>query len=286
MAFDPFLYVALGLGYLVGRFVRVPPGWLRRASLGTVAVLVGLLGGTLAGLPLGSLVEAIPVGLGVAGVTLGLTVVIALLLRQGSAPSRFPVGPRSELARYGTSVGLLVALGIGFVAGRLTGATFGVAIPWALYVLLGIVGLDITITLSSVRRAWLPIVASAAGGIAAAGVLVVAGIAAPVALATTLAFGWYTLAGPLVAARAGAALGFVAFVANFLRENLTMVSAPAAGRRLGAEGLAAMGGATSMDTTLYFVTRFGDPDAAGLALASGLVLTLAAGVLLPVLLAI
>ena len=47
-----------------------------------------------------------------------------------------------------------------------------------------------------------------------------------------------------------------------------------------------MGGASSRDTTLYFVTRFGDTDAATLALGSGLVLTVLATVLLPLVLAL
>jgi uncharacterized membrane protein YbjE (DUF340 family) len=40
-----------------------------------------------------------------------------------------------------------------------------------------------------------------------------------------------------------------------------------------------------MDTTLYFVTRYGDRNAGGLALASGLILTVAASLVLPFVLA-
>jgi uncharacterized membrane protein YbjE (DUF340 family) len=40
-----------------------------------------------------------------------------------------------------------------------------------------------------------------------------------------------------------------------------------------------------MDTTLYFVTRYGDRDAGSLALASGLILTVAASLIVPLVLA-
>ena len=48
-----------------------------------------------------------------------------------------------------------------------------------------------------------------------------------------------------------------------------MVLAPWAGDRLKGEGLTALGGATAMDTTLYFITRYGDREAGSLALTSG-----------------
>jgi uncharacterized membrane protein YbjE (DUF340 family) len=65
-----------------------------------------------------------------------------------------------------------------------------------------------------------------------------------------------------------------------------MLLSPLLGRRLRGEGLASLGGATSMDTTLYFVVGYGDADAGSLALASGLVLTLLASLVLPAILAV
>jgi len=136
-------------------------------------------------------------------------------------------------------------------------------------------------------RLWLPIAAAVGAALVSAFLFaVVAHQSLAVSLATSLAFGWYTLAGPLVAARAGAVLGLLAFLTNFLRENLTMLLSPYVGRRLRGAGLAALGGATSMDTTLYFVTRFGEAEAASLSLASGLLLTLAASLILPAVLAL
>jgi len=287
VAFDPFLYVALGIGFVVGRVVRIPSGWVQRASLVTVVGLVGLLGGSIAPLSDRSLAEAIPIGLGGAGLILLCTIGAFLLLSDRSAPPKPVPAKRTGRSRGLISAGLLVALLVGFALGRSTSLAFASGIPWALYLLLGIVGLDLRIHLSEVRRAWVPLLSGVLGALVAAAVLFgIARIAPGISLATTLAFGWYTPAGPLVTARAGAALGLIAFLTNFFRENLTMLLSPSLGRRLRGEGLTAMGGATSMDTTLYFITQYGDAEAGGLALTCGLIFTLAAGLLLPVLLSV
>jgi uncharacterized membrane protein YbjE (DUF340 family) len=120
------------------------------------------------------------------------------------------------------------------------------------------------------------------GAVAAGGVYALAtGTGWAASFAITFGFGWYSLDGPLVTASLGAALGLIAFLTNFLRENLTMLIAPVLGRRFGGETLTAMGGATSMDTTLFFVVRYGDRDAASMALASGLILTVSASLVVP-----
>ena len=161
------------------------------------------------------------------------------------------------------------------------------SIPWVLCALLALVGFDIPLKLSGLRDVWVPLTAATVGALAAAAIFAVADrLALSAALATSLAFGFYSLAGPLVASRAGALLGLLAFLTNFLREDLTMLLAPSLGRRLRGPGLAALGGATAMDTTLYFVTRYGDEDAGSLALASGLILTIAASLALPAVLAL
>ena len=65
-----------------------------------------------------------------------------------------------------------------------------------------------------------------------------------------------------------------------------MLAAPLAGRRVGADGLSALGGASSMDTNLFLISRYGAPNAGGLALATGLIFTILASLLLPALLAL
>ncbi len=287
MAFDSLLYIAFALGFAVGRVVPARGPWVARATLGTVVVLVGLLGASLDTVPALSLLATIPVAAAFVALILALTVGIYLALaRRWPEPAGAPSSPTAG-DRWPISGVLLAALLIGLGVGRVVAVPSAVAIPWVLYVLLALVGFGITLRLAGVRRVWKPLAAAVPAAVVAAALFSVADrLAIGPALATSLAFGFYSLAGPLVGARAGAVLGLLAFLTNFLREDLTMLLAPYLGRRLRGAGLAAVGGATSMDTTLYFVTRYGDPDAGSLALASGLFLTVAASLALPAVLAL
>ncbi len=288
MAFDPFLYVALAVGLVAGRLLPHPGPWVSRATVATVAVLVGLLGAILSGVAGYALLLEIPVGLGFAALLLGLTAgAYGALARVRPAPpvSKAPPAPSGRIPWL--SFGLIAALLVGYGIGRSVAIPATSALTYTLYLLLALVGFDLNLHWHSLRGVWVPLLAaSVAAAVAAVVFFLVSGTALSVSLATALAFGWYSLAGPLVAARAGAVLGLLAFLTNFFRENLTMVLSPVVGRRLRGAGLAALGGATAMDTTLYFVTRFGDEDAGSLSLASGLVLTLAASLVLPVVLAL
>ena len=286
MAFDPFLYVAFLIGLAAGRLVHRRTRWFPRALILTVIVLVGLLGASLNDASPGALAVMIPVALGFAGLVLAVTAAIALLLaRLRPSPPAAATGAEPT-ERFPLSLILVGAVCAGYGVGHVVLLPTGTAIEWALYVLLALVAFDLPLMWSGLRSVWVPLTAAVVGALAAGAVFAaVSGVALPVAMATTLAFGWYTLAGPLVLARAGALLGLLAFLTNFLRENLTMVLSPVLGRRLRGEGLAALGGATSMDTTLYFVTRYGDRNAGSLSLASGLILTVAASLILPFVLA-
>ena len=287
MAFDPLLYIAFALGFVAGRVVRTQSPWVPRATLVTVVVLVGLLGASLDAVPWLSLLAAVPVAAGFALLLLALTagIYLALARVRPETPTTAPPTPRDE--RWPVSGLLLASLLVGLALGRAVALPAAAAIPWVLYALLALVGFEITLTLAGLRGVWRPLTAAVAAAVVAAGVFAaVDRIPLGAALATSLAFGFYSLAGPLVAARAGALLGLLAFLTNFLREDLTMLLSPYAGRRLRGGGLAALGGATSMDTTLYFVTRYGDADAGSLALASGLILTVAASLVLPAVLAL
>jgi len=286
--FDPYLYVAFGVGLLAGWVVRPRSPWVPRATLVSVGVLIGLFGATLDAIPLDRLLETIPEALGLVLAMLGLTAGVVLLLFRWTAS----VGPTAPVPsgppdRWPLSPLLLGALVGGFLLARFVYFPAAAAIPWALYTLLALVAFDLQLRWAALRTLWVPVTSAVVGAVIAAILLTSAfGVAAPVAFATTLAFGWYSLAGPLVAARAGAELGLFAFLTNFLREDFTLLFAPLLGRRLRGEGLAAFGGATAMDTTLYMVTRYGDPKAGSLALATGLLLTVAASLLLPFLLSL
>jgi uncharacterized membrane protein YbjE (DUF340 family) len=284
--FDPFLYVALAAGWLAGRLVPLPDPWVRRATFATVIVLIGFLGATLHGVGLPALGREVPGALAFVALVLGLTAAAYWLLSRGRLPGRTtgaPVAPRT----WSTSVALLAALGAGFALGGLVTIPAEAGLTLTLYVLLLLVGLSIRFERTGLARAWVPIASAAVGALGASVVyFAVTRLALGASLAVGLAFGWYSLAGPLVSARDGPAIGLLAFLVNFLREILTMLLAPRLGPRLGGPGLAALGGATAMDTTLPFVLRYGSEESASLALTSGLVLTVAAGLLLPGLLAV
>jgi uncharacterized membrane protein YbjE (DUF340 family) len=284
---DLFLYVAFGGGFVAGRLIRWRSPRIGDAATVLVGVLLFLLGDGLGTLPVGALLNEIPLAATFAAATLAATVLLVLLLTrvQHSPPVRY--GPLRTRPNFLTPVGFVLALLAGAAVGRIGGHGPGPLTEFALYGLLAVVGFELKVDVARIRSAWIPITAAVSGGLAVAVVFAVSGLVSPLAVfSSAFAFGWYSLAGPLTAARLGPALGLFAFLANFLRENLTMLSAPWIGRRVGGEGLAAMGGATSMDTTLYFVTRYGDPDAATLALATGIVLTTSAGLLLPLILGI
>lgn len=284
MSFDPFLYVAFGAGYLAGRLVTWRSRWIERATLVTVVTLLLLLGASLGGVAPSSLVQSLPVALVFVALTFGFTTLAVVLLPRRPALPAAPEGPPTRPWHLICIFAAAVLVGFALLS-RWSTAT-SAFIEWSLYLLLFLVAFDLRITRSSLRSAWRPISASVTGAMAAA-VAMIVGLGLPwrIAFATSLAFGWYTLAGPLVAANAGAGFGLLAFLTNFLREDLTLISAPWAGRRIGGDGLAALGGATSMDTTLYSIVRFGDRSMGGLAVATGLVLTVAASLLLPALLA-
>ncbi len=284
MPIDPFLYVALGLGVLTGRIIRWRGPALTLSTNLTVAVLLFALGTSL-GPTLGfETAGALLLGAGLAGLLLVLSALIARVIPHQPFPTS--EGPQlSSPPVLAISLLFVAAVVVGAVVGRYAVLPSVSILTGALYVLLFLVGFGLVLSRKGLSLVWVPVVAALIAAVVSAAVLTLGtGIAFQVTLAAAFGFGFYSLAGPLVTAAAGPTLGLFAFFSNFLRENLTMLSAPSIGPRVKAEGLTAMGGATSMDTTLYFITRYGDAAAGPLALASGLILTLVASVALPLLL--
>ena len=260
-----------------------------RATLGTIGLLVFLLGTTLGFAPLGALLDAVPLSLLFVALILAFTLGFDRLIsvRLGTFQNHRAPPATDGRSPYRFPLLLLGALLVGIAVGHLTTVSTSDELTYALYLLLFLVGYDLNVIFPSMRTVAAP-VASAIIGAGAAAVVVALffGLPGPVAFATAFGFGWYTLTGPLVVRAAGPAFGLIAFVTNFLRENVTMISAPALGPRVGGEGLVAMGGAASMDTTLYFVTHYGDPRAGAASLSSGLILTVLASLLVPLILGI
>lgn len=84
--------------------------------------------------------------------------------------------------------------------------------------------------------------------------------------------GWYSMTGPLLGRAAGPFWGYLGLAANLARELLTLLLYPLVPRRLSGPAIA-LGGATTMDTTLPLMASRGLGAAA---FAHGLVATLLA----------
>jgi uncharacterized membrane protein YbjE (DUF340 family) len=102
-----------------------------------------------------------------------------------------------------------------------------------------------------------------------------------VSTAVGCGFGWYSLSGILLAPLLGASVGVIAFLSNIFREILTFLGAEAVYRRLGSWPAVAMGGATSMDTTLPLLSSVSAGKLDALAMISGVIHSLAVPVLVP-----
>ncbi|TRM90489.1 hypothetical protein DMP16_10505, partial [Sulfolobus sp. B1] len=106
-----------------------------------------------------------------------------------------------------------------------------------------------------------------------------------VSLVISLASGWYSYVGPLVALEVNPYLGTLAFLINFLREQLTYVFVPLLLRlRFEPKSAIAVGGATAMDTTLPLYVETLGKEYAITAMITGFLLTFAIPIILPLLL--
>lgn len=88
-------------------------------------------------------------------------------------------------------------------------------------------------------------------------------------------YGWYTLAGPLAGQLFGMEWGALGFAVNLLRELITVIATPIA-RKMGRDVPIAMGGATTMDTTLPIIVNYCGRETLIPAFTSGFILTIAA----------
>lgn len=151
----------------------------------------------------------------------------------------------------------------------------------ALYILLFIVGFDIGRDTESLKRLFwadryaflIPlgtIIGTMLGGMFAAFLL-------PLSLSHTLAiasgFGWYSLSAVIISKSLGADLGSIAFLANMFREVLSIVFIPLIAKYMGGFVCIAPAGATSMDTTLPIINKYGGDEAAVVAFIHGFVLS-------------
>ncbi|WP_254532847.1 lysine exporter LysO family protein [Natrinema gelatinilyticum] len=106
------------------------------------------------------------------------------------------------------------------------------------------------------------------------------------AAAVAAGFGWYSYAGVVVFDLGGMELGAIAFLANLFREIVTFLVLPVISKYFGGATSIAPGGATTMDVTLPLIQRVSGEKFVIPALINGLVLTVAATVLIPTILKI
>ena len=100
-------------------------------------------------------------------------------------------------------------------------------------------------------------------------------------LAVGSGFGWYSLAAVLLQQMDGPQLGAMAFIANVLRELLSFVFIPWIARYSGGSMAIALGGATSMDTTLPLIRRYTNAHMALYGFVSGVVVSTLVPFLIP-----
>lgn len=126
-------------------------------------------------------------------------------------------------------------------------------------------------SISSIMKQTFILVVSCIAGSAVAGVLfaIAVNYGIKISLAIALGMGWYTFDGPALASYAGVSYGAIAFFSNFFRELLTLLLYLPLSTLAGRIKPIAMGGATTMDTTLTVMRSSKEPIVTSLAFAHG-----------------
>ncbi|MCX8083773.1 MAG: lysine exporter LysO family protein [Calditerrivibrio sp.] len=152
---------------------------------------------------------------------------------------------------------------------------------YALYMLLFFVGFEIGRDKESMKRLFTAdrfafvvpigtIIGTFIGGVLAG---IVLQMEMKYALAIASGFGWYSLSAVMITKSIGADMGSIAFLANVFRETISIVSIPIIAKRINGFVAIAPAGATSMDTTLPIIQRYGGDEAAVVAFIHGFVLS-------------
>ncbi len=184
---------------------------------------------------------------------------------------------------------VLAALMAGLITGKVFSPDFGNLYELMLYTLILFIGIDLGMSsISEVRKVskfvvLLPfstMLGSLLGGVAASLIL---GISLKWGLAVSAGCGWYSLTGPLIG-QYSAAYGALGFLANLTREIITVILYPIAAGKIAKEPLVSIGGATTMDTTLPIIRKFGGSETAVVAFVHGFILTAAIPFILPLIL--
>lgn len=300
-----FLLVFLSLGFAAGRLriLKDTPLLGRVFSLSLYALMLSM------GLRLGQsreVLSRIPeIGamalVGALGSSLG-----TVLAHLAATPiyRRLPRLPVSAPSSRGASRARMLLLNLRkplfllllVVAGTLLGALMPVLDPvrdgtvstWILYLLLGVIGVQMAHGTPGLARMLLNPAIVAMPAVTVIGTLIgslpllaFSGISLSRALAMGSGFGWYSLSGVLIADRGEPLLGAAAFLANLLRESVAFLSVPAlrsTGRYEAGVGIC---GATSMDVTLPVIEDAWGPSLVPVSVAHGVILSFLVPFLVP-----
>jgi uncharacterized membrane protein YbjE (DUF340 family) len=298
---------SLAAGFLLGRLLAWPtPNLADRLTTWVLYLLVLTMGFRIgrteeaasgfAGIGFAALGYAAAT---VAGTVLVLWLMFSLFTRPGSIARRASRvesgggGLRTLLALLASPLKLLAILGLGLLLGRLaplsraiTGAKVS---TWVLCFLLFLIGITVRRSGLKARELldpslWILPVGTIAGSLAGGLALALAlGQRAGRGLALAAGFGWYSLSGVLLIQLDGPVLGATAFLANLLRETMSLLLIPLLARTRFPFLAIGVGGATSMDVTLPLIEVSCGPRAVPLAIASGAVLSALVPVLVPLL---
>ncbi|WP_232473510.1 lysine exporter LysO family protein [Thermococcus profundus] len=187
------------------------------------------------------------------------------------------------------SILVFSALLLGIAVGFLFHPNIGRGYEIALYLLIFLIGVDIGGSVSEgtgriPKKALMLPFSTLIGSIAGAALgAVVMGLSLKYSIAVGAGCGWYSLTGPVIA-RYSAFYGALGFLANILRELLTVVLYPLLIRHIPKEAAVSIGGATTMDTTLGLITKAGGRDVALTAFIHGFILTVLVPFILPIIL--
>jgi uncharacterized membrane protein YbjE (DUF340 family) len=206
-----------------------------------------------------------------------------------SGRGRRESGSRAQLKASMTLLAVVAAGGAaGAVLPALEGFDFGRVTGWVLDALLFFVGIQFAQAGISLKAAFLrpetimiPLataIGSLAGGLALAPLF---HLATGSALSLAAGFGWYSLAGVLIADLGDPGLGSAAFLANLFRESLALLTIPLLARTRYPYLAIGAGGATSMDVTLPLIEQCVGPECVPVSFASGALLSLSVPVLVP-----
>jgi uncharacterized membrane protein YbjE (DUF340 family) len=122
------------------------------------------------------------------------------------------------------------------------------------------------------------VIGSLLGGLAVGSFI---GLPPAISSAASVGSGYYSLTTVIMKQLAGPEAATLAFISNLLRELLVITATPLLVRWFGKNGTVGIGGATAMDTTLPFILKSAGKDMAIAAFVSGVVLTVAMPVLVP-----